>query len=322
VHPKVHPHHRPGAGVPSEGARSFAVPRGDVKTRMYTRSPGTVRDRTRSGVRHGHRFSHKGRQFGRFPKGRQFRHFPRGDKFGHFDTRYFGHVLFFSPYAYYPYYSGYGRQYYPSYPPESPPYYDSRYYYDSPYDAPAEPYESPDEEPPEDYQRLEEERAAEHTRAAESLGYIAEPFREGDYAEALARAEAQAQAQPNNPIIGFAYVQALFANAQYAEAGAVLRRSLAEVDMETQGVLFGQDLYPDLAALHKGIADLEQTAKRTPGAADLYLLMAYQLIAVGRYDEVPAALRNARSYANIQAVRLLEEVLERIRSVEASPEGY
>jgi cytochrome c-type biogenesis protein CcmH/NrfG len=78
-------------------------------------------------------------------------------------------------------------------------------------------------------------------------------------------------------------------------------------------LFFGEILYPDPGVLNARIADLQQTAQVRPGSADLYLLLSYELMAAGRYDEVPQALRNAQSYANLQAIDLLKEVLDEIR---------
>lgn len=291
---------------------------------MYTRSPN--RRGHGVGTRH---FGH-GKDHG-------FRGFAKGHRFGHVQERDFGSVFYFVPFSYYPYYySYYGR--YPYYG-GSPYYYDDYYYgrppaYYRPYEQPyAQPYEQPDDpsydqpqEPSdgassdqpddglkEEYEKLEQERAAEQANVSGYLRQIAEPFRGGDYPEALRQAEAAAGARHDNPVLGFAYTQALVANGQYDRADDVLRRALTKVDMRRQGVLFGEDFYPNPAALQERIADLERTAQVQPGAADLYLLLGYEFIASGRHDDVAGALRNAQSYANRDAVSLLEEIAERMR---------
>lgn len=331
------------------GPRDFTVPRNSVRARASTRSPNRDFDHGRSfgkdfGRHAGKSFGHGGRRFdrghkfGRFDRRDKSRHFDKGRRFGHFDKHAFGTFFFFAPYPYYSYYSPfYDRYYYPGPPLYGPPYYDNRYYYDRPSDLPYDQqYSEPNTEtqPPEDtpyappqtdtdeqtddaarqeYERFEQERAAEQARVADYLHRIAEPFRRGDYAEALNQAEQATAAEPDNPILGFAYTQALFANGRYDEAAEALRKSLNAVDMQKQGLFFGEILYPDPGVLNARIADLQQTAQVRPGSADLYLLLSYELMAAGRYDEVPQALRNAQSYANLQAIDLLKEVLDEIR---------
>ncbi|MBE0537659.1 MAG: tetratricopeptide repeat protein [Phycisphaerae bacterium] len=292
------------------------MPRGSAKARTFTRGHTDTR-----------------RHFGHGYRGR---HFSKGHRFGHLHKRDFGSVFYFVPFSYYPYYYPYYSRYtYPGYPYYGgAPYYDNFYYdrynrpYDRPYNEPGETYrqpgetryEQPDDSSREEYEAFQQERQAEQARVNEHLEQISEPFRRGDYAEALRQAEEAVAAQPDSPVLGFAYAQALVANGQYDQAAGVLRRSLNAVDMQTQGVLFGEDLYPDADALAERIADLENTAQSQPDAADLYLLLSYELIAAGRYDEVPGALDNARSYANLDAIRVLESIVEQLRNGETTPD--
>jgi len=331
--------------APFVGARGFTTTRGSVRARTFTRSPGFGGGRRHiaGGARRG------GAGYFKHDRGNHFR---GGYGYGygrhHGYKRSYSSVFFYFPFYGYPfygysypyygyYYRPYGRYYFYDYPPygTAPYYYDydaQPYYYDSgqsyyqPYD---QPYEQPyDQSGDQSYDRfrdvrekMERERAAEQAKVSEQLDQIREPFRNGDYARALQRAEQAVNAEPGNAIFGFAYTQALVANGAYDRAADVLRQALNTVNMQTQGVLFGADLYPTPAALQERVADLERTARDRPGDTNLRLLLGYELIAAGRYDDAVEALNGARDYVNLDAAKLLDKVLAQIRDAETAAAG-
>jgi thioredoxin-like negative regulator of GroEL len=164
---------------------------------------------------------------------------------------------------------------------------------------------------------MERQRAAEEAKVHEQLERIGEPFRAGDYPEALKRATDAVNADADNAILGFAYTQSLFANGNYDRAADALRHALQNVDMKTQGVLFGADFYPDAEVFKGKIEQLTVAAGAEPDDNDLQLLLGYQLIAARRYDAAAEALeKTRRDYVNRHAAGLLVNVLDQLQRSE------
>ncbi|MHC4191408.1 MAG: tetratricopeptide repeat protein [Planctomycetota bacterium] len=165
------------------------------------------------------------------------------------------------------------------------------------------------------------EEAGQSAQQAESnlhLDNIAQAFAAGDYAKAVLRASEALNAEPDDPVLPFVYAQSLFANQQYSEAAGVLREALRKVDIEKNGVYYSAGFYPDQAVLTEQIKKLTEAVKADSYNADLQLLLGYQFLGVGRYDEVLKALQTAEpDYVNKEAAGILMQVLEKARP--ASP---
>lgn len=329
---------RSGGGRGHGGGRSFA-PRGGRSHgggRSFGHSSGRGHGGHRSfAPRPSHRGRHspsfRGRHRSRehgllrrphsgFGKHHRFRHHGRHHRHHGFGLRFY--YPFYGSYYYYPYgyYDPYGRYYFDSYYDYPRRYYygpgyESRYYQeDRPaYDGKGAKLDTYDDV----REKIERQRAAEEAKVHEQLERIGEPFRAGDYPEALKRATDAVNADADNAILGFAYAQSLFANGHYDRAADALRQALRNVDMKTQGVLFGADFYPDGEVFAGKIEQLTVAAQDDPGDNDIQLLLGYELIAAGRYDAAAEALEKTRyDYVNRRAGGLLANVLSQLRRTE------
>jgi len=138
-------------------------------------------------------------------------------------------------------------------------------------------------------------------------------FEQGDY-ETAAKAFADAIAlEPNDVILPFAYVQALFASEQYSKAADILRLALQQMPADQQGLFFPRGLYSDDEVF---FAQIEQLRTRTDSFSydpDLSLLLAYQLIGAEKYDEARSRLEQAGQYeVNQNAVTTLFDLLNKL----------
>ncbi len=307
------------------GGRSFA-PRGGRShggRRSFAPSP-SHRGRHSPGFRGSHRSRGHGlhrRPHSGFGKHHRFRDHGRHNRHHGFGLQFY--YPFYGSYYYYPYgyyYDPYGRYYFDFY-------YDyPRHYYDGPgyeskyyqKDRPAYDNKGARIDTYDDVrEKIERQRAAEEAKVHEQLERIGEPFRAGDYFEALKRATDAVNADPDNAILGFAYTQSLFANRNYDRAADALRQALRNVDMKTQGVLFGADFYPDSEVFAGKIEQLVVAAQADPGDNDMQLLLGYQLIAAKRYDAAAQALEKTRyDYVNRHAGGLLANVLSQLQRTE------
>jgi uncharacterized protein HemY len=240
---------------------------------------------------------------------------------------YYGYPHYYHAYPYYHYFSlphyryYYGHSYYYYDKPSSGPYYDSppdSNGQSQDYRSPA-PYTDPQGktaqgEPPEVAEQGEED--VEYVELNEYLQDIADAFAARDYDKAVQRAGDGLSAEPDNPVLPFIHSQALFAGGNYSDAAGVLRRALTKLDPENREVFYPAGFYRDEAVLEKQIARLSEAVGAVPSRADLQLLLGYQLLGVGRYDEALKALETARlNYVNEEAAEVLIEVLEQARAV-------
>lgn len=138
-----------------------------------------------------------------------------------------------------------------------------------------------------------------------SYGYGADKF-----AEAMELA-------PDDVILPFAYVQAIFAVENYPEAAEALRKALEKVSPEKEGVFYPRGLYPDDDVLFEQIDKLSEKAKLYSYDADLQLLLGYQLLGIGETDEAEQQLLKAsQDMTNAPYALRLLEVLAKIRQQE------
>jgi hypothetical protein len=127
-------------------------------------------------------------------------------------------------------------------------------------------------------------------------------FKNGDYAEAaknFQRAMRQA-----NKFMPFAYVQALFADEDYAEATEQLRLALDKLSPESDRILFPIFLYPSDQIL---LTQIEKLREQAGSDSDLQLVVGYQLFGVKKMDEAVEFLNKAKSNSvnELAATKLL-----------------
>ena len=118
-------------------------------------------------------------------------------------------------------------------------------------------------------------------------------FEEGEY---MTAAEVFAQAmelEPDDMILPFAYCQALFAAGEYSQAAEALRKVLAQVTPEEEGIFYPRGLYSDEEVLFDQIAVLAEKADIYSFDGDLQLLLGYNLFGIGQLDEAVEPLRLA-----------------------------
>lgn len=193
----------------------------------------------------------------------------------------------------------------------APPYFYSvpyrSYYYDYSYDEREQPKRTAGETA----------KLAKLAGVNRHLENVAEAFVAGDYAKAVLRASRAVDAEPDNAVLFFVYSQSLFATAEYDEAASILRKALRKVDVQEQGVFYSMGFYPDEDILAEQIDRLGKAVEAEPYRANLQLLLGYELLGVGRYDEALEALQKAeQNYVNKKAAALLIGVLEEARQAE------
>ncbi|MBW8040799.1 MAG: hypothetical protein FVQ85_12455 [Planctomycetes bacterium] len=156
--------------------------------------------------------------------------------------------------------------------------------------------------------------AVEHVKVDRYLQDIANAFSNQDYDGAVHKATEALSAEPQNMVLPFVYSQALFARQQYSKAAGVLRKVMAKVDVEQQGVFYSLGFYPDKTVLNRQIEILTEAVSADSDNASLQLVLGYQLLGVGKYDQALEALKVARKdYVNKEAAEVLMQVLEKAR---------
>jgi hypothetical protein len=138
-------------------------------------------------------------------------------------------------------------------------------------------------------------------------------FEQEDY-DTAAKAFADAIAlEPNDLILPFAYVQALFASEQYSRAADNLRSALEQMPAEEQGLFFPRGLYGDDEILFGQIDDLQSKAETFTFDPDMSLLLGYQLIGVERNDEARQWLERASQFEiNEDSAVILLDLLDKL----------
>ncbi len=138
-------------------------------------------------------------------------------------------------------------------------------------------------------------------------------FEQEDY-DTAAKAFADAIAlEPNDLVLPFAYVQALFASEQYSRAADILRLALVQMPAEEQGLFFPRGLYSDDEILFGQIDKLQSKAETFAYDPDMSLLLGYQLIGVERHDQAREQLERAGQYdLNKEATTILFNLLDKL----------
>jgi tetratricopeptide (TPR) repeat protein len=157
-------------------------------------------------------------------------------------------------------------------------------------------------------------KPADETQADRDFEAAVKAFDAGDYATATARFQNALQLAPEDIVVPFAYVQALFADGQFQKAAEALREALLKSSPQEEGVFYPRGLYKDESLLHKQIEQLSEAVGKNTTDAKMRLLLGYQLLGTGKLDEAAEHLENARlnSHTNLAAT-LLIDVLEKNR---------
>lgn len=171
---------------------------------------------------------------------------------------------------------------------------------------------------------LEKQAAEEPDEETEADRYFDEAikaFENGDYAMAVMKFHDALEHEPDDIVLPFAYVQALFADDQYAEAAEALRKAVSGMPSEEEGIFYPRGLYLDGDILNGQIERLTQAEQEEPLNSDLQMLLGYQLLGVGRFDEAGEYLHKAQTdLDNQQAATLLLELWEKLKDAEQKQE--
>jgi len=165
--------------------------------------------------------------------------------------------------------------------------------------------------------KLEEKapvKPADENQADRDFEAGVKAFDAGDYATATAKFHDAMQLSPEDIVMPFAHVQALFASGQYQNAADALREALLKSSPEQEGVFYPRGLYSDESVLTGQIEQLSEAVEKDHFNAKMRLLLGYQLLGIGKLDEAAGHLENARLNSETnKAATLLIDVLEKNR---------
>ena len=167
---------------------------------------------------------------------------------------------------------------------------------------------------------LEEKAPAEPEQESQGDRYFEQAtnaFEAGDYATSKGRFHDAMEFAPDDIVLPFAYVQALFASGEYSTATEALRKALIKTSPEKEGVFYPRGLYPDDEVLQHQVEQLERAIQLNPVNADLQLLLGYQLLGMGKHDEALGHLQSAQQDSNnTKSATLLIGLLEKLRGAD------
>lgn len=158
------------------------------------------------------------------------------------------------------------------------------------------------------------EEPGEETLADRYFDDAVKAFEAGDYETAAEMLANAMELAPEDIILPFAYLQALFANEQYAEATEALRVALAKVSPEKEGVFYPRGLYPEEDVLFEQIDQLAIKAELYSFDGDLQLLLGYHLLGIGEIEAAvqPLMLAN-QDLENASSAAVLLSLAEKMR---------
>lgn len=165
------------------------------------------------------------------------------------------------------------------------------------------------------------EEPAEETETDQLFEDAVKAFEGGDYELAAGNFAEAMELAPDDIVLPFAYVQALFAQEQYSKAAEALRETLG-VSGDEMDVFFPRGLYAEDDTLFEQIELLVETAEAYSFDSDLQLLLGYQLLGVGEFDEAKEPLEQASLDAyNAEAAIILLELLEKVKNENSEENG-
>lgn len=144
--------------------------------------------------------------------------------------------------------------------------------------------------------------------AGPHYAYGVELFRGGRYSEAAKQFRRAILMNPGEKVLPFAYVQSLFALADYDQATEVLREAVVLVPMNESLLYNPRELYNDQAVLAEQVARLEGMMTQTSTKTDYQLLLGYQCLVLQDFDRAFRFLTEAskKPLNTSAAQRLLE----------------
>jgi len=142
-----------------------------------------------------------------------------------------------------------------------------------------------------------------------------EAFDAGNYSLAAEKFAGAMDLAPDDMVLPFAYVQALFADKKYLQAAQALRQALAKVPTEKEGVFYPRGLYPEEDALFEQIDHLAERSSLCGLDPDLQLLLGYQLLGTGELQAATEPLQQASlDSTNTASATILLNLLEKIKT--------
>jgi len=167
------------------------------------------------------------------------------------------------------------------------------------------------------HKKFEQAPPAEPAEESQTDRYFAQAvksFEAGDYTAAARKFQEAQSLAPDDIVLPFARVQALFAAGEYNSAADVLRKALAVASPDKEGVFYPRGLYSDESVLSQQIEQLSRTVQLNSADSDLKLLLAYQLLGSGKLDEAAGHLQIAQLDSdNEQAATLLTNLLDKLK---------
>jgi tetratricopeptide (TPR) repeat protein len=164
------------------------------------------------------------------------------------------------------------------------------------------------------YEQVPRPEPAEESQTDRYFDQAVSAFEAGDYIAAAQKFHEAQKLAPNDIVLPFARVQALFAAGEYHQAAAVLREALAITEPEKEGVFYPRGLYAEESVLLKQIDQLSRAVQLSPADSDLRLLLGYQLLGMSRLDEAAVHLHSAGlDNGNNRAATVLMKLLEKLR---------
>jgi predicted Zn-dependent protease len=140
-------------------------------------------------------------------------------------------------------------------------------------------------------------------------------FEAGDYSTAADKFAEAIDLAPDDKVLPFTHVQALFADKKYLHAATVLREALEKVPAEEEGVFYPRGLYPEEDTLFEQIDQLAEAIPLRGFDPDLQLLLGYQLLGVGSIEEAAEPLQQASlNSTNAASAQILLDLLGKIET--------
>jgi hypothetical protein len=164
-------------------------------------------------------------------------------------------------------------------------------------------------------EQLIDKGPAPQTSADQLFDDAVNAFGQGDYSQAADKLASAIQQSPNDIVMPFAYVQALFAQCKYAEASTAFRSAVAKASTAQKGqpqVFFPHGLYTNDDVLNQQIKALQDVVLDNPQNTDFQLMLGYQLLGAGRANEAIAPLKAAaQDDANKDVCSVLLELAQK-----------
>jgi tetratricopeptide (TPR) repeat protein len=140
-------------------------------------------------------------------------------------------------------------------------------------------------------------------------------FEDSDYGKAVERFRESLRLAPDDPILPFAFSQALFADGRYDQAAEVLRAIAKKFEPEKEGLFYPRGLYLDEEVLLKQVDQLASQAELSAFNPDVELLLGYHLLGIGEIDaSIDQLAKAANTPVNNEAATALLKMAVQIKT--------